>query len=265
MERRGVSAGALIAATASGSLYSPEAATLFAAMTGEPDATRKGVIDTLIRSLKSAGVWTLNGVLYLTAAHDSQAAGLNWKLPGTNTLTPVNAPSFVADRGYTGNGTNTKLLPGFASRDVIPGYSQDSAHASFWSRTDLNTNTADVGTGTSGQLFLVPRSAGNFNSRINNSTSISVAVADSLGHFLVTRRASTDAESYKDGASVQTSAAASSSITGADEVEFLTATAVSGFSSRQDAMFSLGSGMTDAQVTAFYDALLVYMQAVGAA
>jgi hypothetical protein len=85
-----------------------EASTYVAAMSVQPDITRKAAIDTLIGSLKSAGIWTTIDVLSLFAAHDSQAAVLNAKDP-TKVWTPVNSPTFTVDRGFTGDAVSKQL------------------------------------------------------------------------------------------------------------------------------------------------------------
>lgn len=66
-----------------GSGYSAEAIAYFAGMSVQPDATRKGQLDTLITSLKSAGVWAKLDALYIMAAHDAQAARVNAVAPGS--------------------------------------------------------------------------------------------------------------------------------------------------------------------------------------
>src|SRR5262252_6152224 len=75
------------------SAYDSASLAIFAAFSTPPDTTRKGVIDTCVRALKSAGVWTKLDVLYLFAAADSQAARVNWKNPGTYDGTATNSPT----------------------------------------------------------------------------------------------------------------------------------------------------------------------------
>src|SRR5687767_3636611 len=64
-----------------------------------PDSTRRGHINTLIKALKDAGIWTKCDRIYVLAAHESTAARIDWKTPGTDTLAVGAAPGFVADQG----------------------------------------------------------------------------------------------------------------------------------------------------------------------
>lgn len=74
-----------------------EAETLVAAMTVEPDDTRKLQIDRMITSLKAGGVWAKLEGLYVFHAHDKQATRINWKTPGTFNLTEIGTVNFVAN------------------------------------------------------------------------------------------------------------------------------------------------------------------------
>lgn len=85
--------------------YCIEARNLFALMTTNPGVARKRLIDRTIRSLKNEGLWEKIISLYVPAAHDSQAARLDWKRLAGNTLTVSGSPAFTQDRGYKGDGT----------------------------------------------------------------------------------------------------------------------------------------------------------------
>lgn len=91
--------------------YTAEATALFARMSVQPDPTRKGLINAYIVCEKG-GAGSINGtdlwsgwlVFDVFAAHDAQAALLNWK--GTSfTPTAVNSPTWTTDSGFLGNGT----------------------------------------------------------------------------------------------------------------------------------------------------------------
>ncbi|MEW6257105.1 MAG: hypothetical protein AB1592_14220 [Pseudomonadota bacterium] len=63
-----------------------QATALIARMTAAPSTARATAIGALVRSLASAGLWQKLDALYLLAAHDAQAARLNW-VPWTGTVT----------------------------------------------------------------------------------------------------------------------------------------------------------------------------------
>lgn len=93
--------------------FADETGALLSAMTTEPDDTRKTLIDTTIKALKTAGIWAKLDTLYFLAAHNAQAARLNWKSPGTFTLSPVNSPTFTTDTGYASDGSTSYLNSGY--------------------------------------------------------------------------------------------------------------------------------------------------------
>ncbi len=98
-----------------GRAHGPDTASiaLIARMTAAPDSARRGQIDALVRALKIAGIWPKLAALYLTAAHDAQAARLNW-VSGSHDLTEHGALTFTADRGYTGDGSTGYLDSGWS-------------------------------------------------------------------------------------------------------------------------------------------------------
>lgn len=103
------------AAMMMGSGFPPEANALFKRMTTPPSVTRKTLIAKLIRSLKSSGAWSaLDGLLIFGAA-DSQAALLNWKSASYNATN--NGATFVADRGFTGDGVDDYIATGYGLGD----------------------------------------------------------------------------------------------------------------------------------------------------
>ncbi|MEM7703265.1 MAG: sialate O-acetylesterase [Pseudomonadota bacterium] len=83
----------------------PEAVAYVAAMAVEPNDTRKQAVDRLVSDLKGAGLYSKADRLWLTDAHDEQAARLNLIDPTGATIT--GAAVFTAGEGFTGSGSNT--------------------------------------------------------------------------------------------------------------------------------------------------------------
>ena len=90
----------------------PEALSLFSRMTVAPSEGRKNAINNFITALKNSGIWSTLDYLHVMAAHDQQAAMLNWVGASAYNLTPVGSPTFVADVGFSGNGSNMALSIG---------------------------------------------------------------------------------------------------------------------------------------------------------
>lgn len=247
--------------------FEAESETLFAAMSSAPSDARKLVINDLILALKNDGIWTKLGLLYVLAAHDSQAARLNWIDPSANTLTLTSAPTFTADRGYQGDGVDDDLRPGINS-DAIPTYLRDSAHFSAWSRTvgAAGANVAELGDVTTPHIWLQIRNGSN-NTRvyINRAFALDCANTSTDGHFLVNRSGANDVQVYRNGASIGSSGAiASVAFPAGNAVVFMNAPQLSGLSTKQMAAYSMGGSLDATETADFYTDLSAYMTAVGA-
>ena len=234
-------------------------------MTVQPDATRKSLINTAIVGLQAAGLWTKCDALYVVAAHTEQAAQLNWKVPGTRTLTKVNTPTFTVDRGYTGNGSNTGIHSNVNVAIYASAYTQNSCHIACWNLTNTDANVGDVGDGV-GNLHINARTTNEIRGRVQDATGFPAGIAntDSRGHYLLSRTASNLTTFYKNAGSLGTHANASVAINASMKFELGWAPALTSSTNRQQAAFSLGAGLNGTEVTAFYNILLAYLQGVGA-
>lgn len=254
-------------------LFVDAALTLFNRMTVEPDLTRKRHINTLISSLQTAGIWDKLDVFYVMAAHDSQAARLNWK-SSSFTLTPVASPVFTANQGYAGNGSTSYLDTGYNAVTAGGVYALNSAHQSIWSRTN-SQETAGLSLGarstaTTNQVTMLLRNVSDLGvSRTNqDSNSTGVSVTDSRGFFIGSRLISTSQQFFRNGVqlssfSVSTAIPNFSMFIGG--VNQGGALAGANASARQHSICSFGSGLTPTESLNFYNAVNTYMAAIGAA
>jgi hypothetical protein len=189
----GISLASASRGAGAGTSYSAEATALFARMTSQPNATRKGLIDNLIASLKSAGIWAKLDVFYMRAAHDAQASLLNWTSSSfTTTLTNLTAGAdFTVDRGWLTNGTTSFLDTTFNPRTNGVNYTQNSA--SFGARNLAVNDNASSGfgafDGTQG-MTIAPKNSANANLRVNNNTLANITCGSSANVFQVSRSAS---------------------------------------------------------------------------
>ncbi|MES0207923.1 hypothetical protein NKJ93_02335 [Mesorhizobium sp. M0028] len=219
------------------------------------------LINNRIKALIAAGVWTKLKADYVLAAANAQAAQRNWKQDAYN-LSEVSAPTFTADRGYQGNGTSSYLTSGTAL-NAITGLAQDSCALGVWSLTDAsNSAYIDIGTLTSVSAYAIGRNAGGSLVVSSNAAGTdSTAVADSLGMYGWTRRASTDFDIIKN-ATVTNKVRASG---GFSNGTFVVGTGGASFSARQIAVAFAASGLTAVEWAALRAANLAYLQGVGAA
>lgn len=246
--------------------FDPAALALFTAMTVPPTAARMQLINTTIINLKDTGVWTQLDVLYFLAAHDAQAARLNWKSPGgAFDAVAVNSPTFAVDRGYTGNGSNSRLRTNYTPSTNAVAQTQNNASLLIWSLTNSASNSADAGSLTAPRSYVVARLGSGIAAQVslNNATQDNVTIATSLGLIGVSRVSSTVERAWQNG--VQLGVDVSNTSTGlASQEQWVLGANASDFSTRQIALAAFGASLVGLE-NSFYNICLSYMQAVGAA
>lgn len=242
---------------------------IFNAFTTPPTSARRVLIDTCVKAMKTAGVWTLMDALWMFAAADSQAATINWVNPGGTAATPTTSPTFTADRGFNGDGStsyvNTNFIPSAGTN-----FTQNNAHFSNWDLTNRAADTTQSGVAQTGNgtISITPFFTGSlFVSRLNDSAGNTVASAGSNGHSLVSKTTGTTRNNFRNGASLGSSTSAVSA-TRASIAIFIGGTNTNGTltagTTDQYAMASVGAGLTGTQITNFYNALQTYLHALGA-
>lgn len=245
-----------------------ETTALLARMTVQPTSTRKGQINTLIKTLKDGGIWAKLELFYIMASHDAQAARLNW-ISTTGNASVVVTPAFVTDRGYTGDQATVSYLDtGVVPSTGLTKFSQNSAHMFIWSRTDIlvgGVNTFEFGNAPT--MYVGRTNAGS--GIVCRPSSTSGVVDGTTGFQGLTGWTRVDAANVKvynngvlkGGTRANASAAMTTNVLKIC-ANSTTAGAVGG---NQLAAAMLGSTLTDSEVAALYSALNTYMTAVGAA
>jgi len=248
-----------------GVLYAEESTALFAAMSSQPTDERKLQIDALIVSMKSTGVWSLLDVFYMFASHDSQAARLNWKNPGTLTATvAAGSPTFTTDRGYTGDGTTAYISTGYDPGVSSLGMAQNSAHVGAVGLTSTSNANLDVTSFNLSRMGVRVRSG---TAGAGPSIRVTVGITSSLTtggnvphHIVGVRVDSANQRGYRNGSFDSTFAVASSAVPG--DIRILGDATL--FTDRQIACVHVGQGLTDQNVADCYSAINTYLSAVGA-
>lgn len=238
--------------------------------TTPPTNQRQSFINTLVNSLKLAGIWTKLDALYVMAAADSQAARLNW-VSSSFTLSAISAPTFTADRGFTGDGASSYLDTGFdATAAPSPNFTLNSAHLGVYIETvRVGVSAVQMGvssnSGSKEDAIYGYFSDGNFYPRIN-SIGGGVANSGSKGRLIASRTASSGTVAYRNGTSLGTVATVSDAIaTGNVYIGAENFGAVAGnYSSDLLGSASIGGGLSATDAANLDAALLVYLLAVGA-
>jgi hypothetical protein len=239
-------------------VYDSAAAAVFAAMTSSPTAARKALINTLIIALKSAGVWTKIDVLWVMAAHDEQAARINWKNPAAFPLVPTaTVPVFTADQGTAGDGSSSNFTTGYDPSVASIGMTQDSAHIGMYSHTALGAAGS-----INNRVLVSTSSSTGVNVRVTCATTLSGTAAEAIPHHLMgIRRDSSNQLAFGDGLEVATAANASTLLPSGILIH---KNASATFFAGRVAAAHVGQGFTDPEALACYNALHAYMIAVGA-
>lgn len=227
------------------------------------DATQKSAVNQLVLDLKSYNIWTKCLAIYPICGGSASSHAVNLKTPGTYNLT-FSTGWTHASTGMTPNGA------AYADTFLTPSshLSLNSAHLSFYSRTNSTGNYADIGSGNNstniGYIQILSKWSDNkFYAQINDIDFSDNIVSDSLGLFIGSRLSSTNVKTFKNNTIVTTKTTATST--------FLTSLPIwisarnlqntgggNNYSNRQCAFASIGDGLTDTEAANFYTAVQAY-------
>lgn len=169
-----------------------ETTALLAAMSVQPSAGRKTIINTAIEKLKlyqtSFGVplWDALDFLVVGWAHDAQAARIDWKDPAS-IGTVVGSPTFTVDRGYKGT-LNTAYIDMGYDLSAESGFDLNSTlnQCSMLCYADSITATTAIAMGTT-KFKMNPRSGNVLNTSLWSTADKTAATKSTGGHYAATR------------------------------------------------------------------------------
>jgi hypothetical protein len=246
-------------------------ASAFISAAGITDATQQSALNALVAQLKGYGVWTKMKAIYPFVGGTSTTHKFNLKDPRdldaafrlayTGTITHDS-------NGFTGNGStgyaDTKLNGSTQSLN-------NDSHLSVYVRT--NSAAADKSeisayNGLSAYWTIKCRDSGDvtFNGvyRFTADGFISVSGnTNSSGFYTLTRRSSSDAESYKNGSSTGTTTTTTQSIPSSNVLIGTRGDHASSFSDRNIAFASVGNGLTTTQISNLYTAVQAFQTTLG--
>lgn len=161
------------------------------------------------------GVWcgTVVDAIYILATNNTTTANLNL-CSSSFTLTPVNSPTFTADQGYTGNGSNMMLTTGLTCNGSgVLCDNQASASFMVYDLTNRTTNNNIIAVGDTNGLgifdYCAPMAV-NANYGTFGSSASAISVAETSAKMLLACTLNTTTVSlYKNG---NTTAIASGSV-----------------------------------------------------
>lgn len=202
---------------ASGSVRDPDAVALIERMTVKPGITRQLLIDKTIRDLKAVGFWDTLDCFYMLAAHDEQAALLNWKQNAFNAARVGSAAAFTPDVGWRASNVNYVNSTFTPSTATGAKYTRLSAHIALWglsASTDVNTGgggqSMGVGSASSTQLTFI-NLGGGARATVNRNTNVAAPGAE-LGEQYVQARGLSDRVTARHNGSAEAQAAMASPV-----------------------------------------------------
>lgn len=240
-----------------------EAASYVARMPVQPNNAHKAAIDAIWTA------WKVEPTLIpkldyvkIEAAQGSGAAVLNL-ISTSYASTLVNSPTFTADGGIAGDGSTSYADEGFNPATAGGNFTQNSAFFAIWSKSPGPRAGSAAGwfDGTKG-VTIAPRSLSDgVTARINQATAITAPVSDDgSGFYLVNRTGASTAKLYKNNVEIGTSGAASQSMVSGNFCLGRSATGT--YTTHQFAASAAGAGLTVNEMTAFYNGLKAYMDAI---
>ncbi len=213
-------------------------------------------LNSFVNTLKSTGIWLELDRLWILASEQEQHAQISLVNPSSTRISIGVQPTFTANIGYSGNGSNQYLNTNYTPSINAVKASLNSINNFYYCRTNSSGNTHEFSVaGSLSSLSLNTTGAGNFNNQNNATTSLAIANTISYGLISALRTSSTNVASYINGNSIVSGSIASVALP--DFPFFICARNISGgannFSSRQISMCGVGSGNIN-QLT-FYNAI----------
>jgi hypothetical protein len=223
--------------------------------------------DSLVRGLKTDGLWDKYDMIYLLKAHALQHTCINLRNPGYGTLTVSGTTTFTQNVSVAGNGSDGVMNAGIAY-NALSRFQQNSCHLSAYIVGGTNAANSSKfavsqATGTPVQR-LCPRDAGgNFSVRLSSTTASNLGSSGGVvaAHWMAVRRGAAELEGYKNGASVGTDTDASTGV-GSGSAQVTIFNNGADFSDFAMAAVTVGNGdFSDAQAADHHSRFAAYVGA----
>lgn len=254
-----------LAAAAGGGEIDPDAQAFFNRVTaagGSLTSTEEEAINQLVLDLKAYSVWSEIQVAYPMVGGSSFSCAQNLK---SSSFTGT----FSSGWTFSSNGAQ----PDGASAYMDTGYQVnlesllDSAHISYYSRTNVSESAGDIGAFTTGQahFLLYDFSGASYNGINTDDSQIGTTFSPTTGFLIGNRPNSSELRYYYRGATPWTVSRSSTSrptlnvYLGCLNIDNSPAI----YSSKQTAFASLGRGLTDTQADNFEIAVQAFQTTLG--
>lgn len=235
---------------------------------GTVSGQRALLVNNLIRTLQQTGIWSNFDRIWLFAAENSQSALRDIKASAAATAT--GSPTFTANSGYVG-ASGKYIDTNFNPATAGGSYARDSASLFGWT-TDTTLPASGqfdfIGVSGSFDIGVLPYlSSSTTKANMQSTTSSPGATglgSDHHGLHAGNRSASNAIQYYMNGSSVGTSATASNALVSFN-INGLRGNDSPAHYDGNIAALGFGSSLDAPGHLNLYNAMLAYMQAVGAA
>jgi hypothetical protein len=228
---------------------------------GITDATITAAIDTLVTDLKGYGIWTKMKAIYPFVGGTASTHKFNLKDP--RDLDVAFRLVFSGGLTHSSDGVLPNGTNGFAETFLAnTQMAQSSIHGSFYSRSNIDANAADMASGNSSipnffGFSLYFRRGGNTQININCTTRILQPVADSFGLILASRTGLSSSFIQKNSTQTVINDTANSYANTSIKI-FRPGEAFTEMGQRQCAFASIGDGLTTTEAANLYTALQAF-------
>ena len=223
-------------------VYDADAQAYFTANTAITSDADKNAINTFYLGLKSDGIYTKIKAMYLPI----------WGSGASNKWNLINNRSF--DLSFSSSGMTPANA--YANTYFVPSTNGqlNSAHLSFYSRTNSDLNQIDIGSQSSSQYHILQLRVSNiYYALINQSGLTSGANTNSTGFYVGNRQLSNDIDLWKNGSKITNGTTASG--TRPSNSIYIGANnsgSAGAYSTKQCSFSSIGDGLTDTEASNFY-------------
>lgn len=232
---------------------------------GITNTTEGGAINTLVSELKSNNLWTKFNAIYPFVG--GTATSHKFNLINSADTDAAFRLNFVGGWTHSSNGALPNGTNGYANTFLNPNaiLSLTSSHVSVYSRTLTVGVEVELGA-FDGTSFTQLRAAANAVFGSTSSILNYTTTTDARGFWVASKRANNDREAYRNGAS-QTTVTTNDALAYPNLNIFLGARNDSGvasvFSNKQLAFASIGSGLTDAEVSTLNTIITTFQTTLG--
>ena len=241
----------------------------FVVAAGLTSSVQANAVNTLVASLKSAGIWTKMKAIYPMVGGSAASHKFNLKDP--RDLDAAFRLAFTAGWVHSSTGVKPNGTSDYANTFLSANLVESTNHLSYYSRTELVNTECEMGIYISGipkvfQLRLAANYVTGSGVIPSNGRVLFTTITDARGFWLGSKRSNSDREAYFNGTSQGTSTLIDTTISGAFQY-YIGARNDDGapylFSTKECAFSSIGDGLTDTEASNFYTAVQTYQTALG--